>query len=524
MTALTSADTRSAHPAQVSAAIARLEHTDGEVEIRETHISWLFLTAERAFKLKKPLVLDFVDYGTPARRHVMCREEVRLNARLAPEIYLDVRAVVDTGQELRIVDENDPAAVDYLVEMRRYVDRQTLSAGVLDGRLLADVMPAVARVLAEFHAACPVTTDQRGAIAVQRELDENLAGLLALLDTPAVRRRVHRLGAFLRTWADRHDDLLRRRGEAGRVREGHGDLRAEHIILTPAISIVDCVEFDAGLRTLDVADDLAFLVMDLCASGAEAFARQLMAEYRRAGGDCGPDALVWFFAVHRALVRAKVELVRAAQPSAAPRVRADARARANRLLMVAEQCTWHARGGLALVVCGAPASGKSYVCAALSAGSGLGILSSDVVRKRLAGLPAHARAPLETYRPEVNYRTYQELGRLAALAVSRDGVVVVDATFRHGADRAAFAESFADAAPVWFVQCLAPARVLAQRAAARDQDPDRLSDASADIVARERDAFEPLDEVSAAAHLTLRTDRAPEAVIADLEALLNQRL
>jgi hypothetical protein len=477
----------------------------------------VFVAADRAFKLKKPVVLDFLDYGTPARRRAMCHEELRLNARLAPDLYVGVRSVVDRGDRLEIAEDGDPAAIDSVVEMRRYDERATLAALADAGRIAFGQMAAVGERLAAFHAGCPPQRGVLGSLAVRHELHENLSELADACADRAMTARTAALGRFLDAWVTAHERLLDARADRGLTREVHGDLRAEHVIVAPALSIVDCVEFDRGLRTLDVADDLAFLVMDLCGRGAAGAARELVSAYRQAGGDCGPDELVWLFAVHRALIRAKVALVRARQSS-------GDRDELDRLVAVAERCAWRARGPMGLVVCGVPASGKSHLAHALGVMTGCPVIGSDVVRKELAGLAAHDPGPEALYTPEAGRRTYRELGRRAGAAVADGHGVLIDGTFRHRTDREAFAEGWADAGTRIFVQCVAPADVLRRRAAARDADPSEISDATLEIVERERERFDPLSEVAASRHLVLRTDREPEAVIADLLALLDLRL
>jgi aminoglycoside phosphotransferase family enzyme/predicted kinase len=509
-----------ADPDRVRAAVAELYPAD-PVTVRETHISWVFLTRERAFKLKKPLVLSFLDYGTAARRRDMCREEVRLNARLARDVYLGVRAVADHGDRLAIAADDDPAAIDYLVEMRRYDEQSTLAALAVHCAVTREHVTAVGARLAAFHSASPVRCGQRGSVAVRHEVQENLGELMAEPGGSAAPARIAALGRFLDAFVAANRTLFDARARRGLIREGHGDLRAEHVIVAPHLSIVDCVEFDPGLRTLDVADDLAFLVMDLCALGADASARELIAAYRESGGDPGSDELVWFFAVHRALIRAKVGLVRAEQTAdrgASPRADVD------HLLGIAERCAWRARGPLTLVICGVPASGKSHLARAVAAAAGLPVISSDLVRKELAGLSAHERGSSALYQPEVSKRTYRELGRRAAMAITAGSGVLIDATFRRRADRDAFAEGRGPTGSLTFVQCLASAEVLRCRAVAREHDPHRASDATPDVVERERRRFDPLDDANPAGHLVLRTDRDTGAVLADLVALLDLRL
>jgi aminoglycoside phosphotransferase family enzyme/predicted kinase len=512
----------------VRAALVRPEfypHRPDRIDVRETHISWVFLAGERAYKLKKPLVLSFLDYGTPQRRREMCREEVRLNRRLAPDLYLGVRGVVKTGEGFELTAEDDPRAVEYLVEMRRYDEGRLLAARLRRGELKGWEVAAVARVLARFHdRARRVTPSGVPVLSVERRLTENFHELLAIVEQRAEVDWVLELERFAHAFVVAHIQLLDARARRGLVREVHGDLRAEHVLLNGAPQIVDCIEFDRTLRELDVADDLAFLVMDLVANGGERFVPTLVDAYREAGGDPGKDRLISFYACYRALVRAKVALLRAAQRPAADSERAHESVTARDLLALAERFAWQARLPLAIVICGAPAAGKSQLAQALAELSHLPHLSSDVTRKCLAGIKPQQRAGAAAYSAEFNRLTYAELGRRAAKETAARGGTIVDATFRHRADREAFAQAFGDAAPALFVECWAPARVLAERAARRDRRPSRVSDASLAVVLRESSAWEPLDELPAEAHVTLRTDRGVEAQLEDLRALLDRRM
>jgi len=243
-----------------------------------------------------------------------------------------------------------------------------------------------------------------------------------------------------------------------------------------------------------------------------------------AGGDPGEDRLIAFYAAYRALVRAKVALLRAAQHPASSGERAHESAVAPDLLGLAERFAWQARLPLVIVLCGVPTAGKSHLARALAETSRLPHLSSDVTRKRLARIRPQQRAGDAAYSSEFNRLTYAELGRRAARETSARGGALVDATFRHRADRDTFADAFADAAPLLFVECRAPARVLAERAAQRDSRRGRVSDASLSIVLRESSTWEPLDELPPEAHLTVRSDRPVEAQLEDLCALLDRRI
>jgi uncharacterized protein len=519
-------------PASASAtvrdALARPQtyvHRPATVEVRETHISWVFLAGELVYKLKKPLVLAFLDYGSPARRREMCRQEVRLNRRLAPDLYLGVRGVARTADGVRLTDEGDPCAVDYVVEMRRYDETQTVAAKLGRGELRGRDVVGLGRLLAGFHEDAPrATPDRAPVLAAERRFERNLQELLVNVEQRGEIERVQSLERFAHAFVTAHAHTFVARASGGQVREGHGDLRAEHVLLGDHIRIVDCVEFDPGLRELDVADDLAFLVFDLAVRGGERFGELLVQAYRDGGGDPGPDSLIAFYAAYRALVRAKVALVRGAQVSGTTAEHGQDSAHARDLIAVAERFAWRARRPLVIAVCGVPASGKSHLAHALAELSGLGHLSSDAIRKRLAALRPTERAPRESYTAEWNARTYAELGRRARQELAANGGVIVDATFRHEPDRHAFAAALGGTAPIVFIECRAPAAVLARRAAPREHDRHGISDAGLDIVLRERSSWEPLDEVTPSAQLTLRTDRPTAQITGDVLALLDRRL
>jgi aminoglycoside phosphotransferase family enzyme/predicted kinase len=495
------------------------------VEVRETHISWVFLAGQHAYKLKKPLVLPFLDYGTAARRRKMCREEVRLNRRLAADIYLGVRGVAERPDGLQLTADDDPQALDFVVEMRRYDETQTLAARLERGELDHEHIIEVARVLARFHAhARRVAVGDRAVLAVERRFEQNLHELFGSLEQRGEIDRVLALERFAHAFIVAHAQTFEARRREGRVREGHGDLRAEHVLVDGEVRIVDCVEFDRGLRELDVADDLAFLALDLAARGGERFGQQLVEAYRSAGGEPGDDALIAFYAAYRALVRSKVALIRAAQRSPASSAHGHHSAQARDLIAIAERFAWRARLPLVIVVCGPPASGKSCLASALAQASSLPHLSADLTRKRLAGIRPGQRAASAVYSAEFNRLTYAELGRRAAREVSGRGGAIVDATFRHRTDRDAFAEAFGEASALLFVECRAPVRVLAERAAERQRHPARVSDASLAVVLRESSAWDPLDELPPEAHVTLRSDGRVEAQLADLLAVLDRRL
>ena len=254
-------------------------------------------------------------------------------------------------------------------------------------------------------------------------------------------------------------------------------------------------------------------------------AEEVISAYGAAGGDPGDAALLSFYATYRALVRAKLAYLDANALPEDSAERDHARSDGDRLFALAERFAWRARLPLVLVICGIAASGKTEVARNLARASGLAHLSSDPLRKRLAGLTPHEHAPLERYSDEFSRRTYRALGQETTEAIRRDGGALVDATFRRRRDRDAFREGLdTDPGLVLFIECRAPTRVLLQRAETRARRADSTSDAAPADVAAQLEAFDPLDEIDPQRHVALRTDRSLVEIVDDLHALLDTRL
>lgn len=504
------------HPPLVEAMLdpAFYPHRPEEVDLRETHISWVFRAGPLAYKLKKPLVLPFLDYGTAARRGEMCREEVRLNRRLAPRLYRRVVAIVPRGDGYALGDADDPAAVDYAVEMEAVDEERSLAALQEAGVLSASDVEAVAHLIAAFHASARVVRDPEALPTSLAPIGEILATLREVGAEVVDGRRVRAAIEFVDAFRTRHAAELGRRAAAGLIRDGHGDLRAEHAIVPLGATpyVYDCIEFDPRLREIDVAADLAFLVMDLTRLGREECARDLVVSYRWAGGDPGGDELIAFFAAYRAWVRATVACERAAELGDDPEGRGRAEEEARALLDLGHRFAWRARGPFLTVVCGVAASGKTTLAGRLAAISGRPHLSSDLVRKRLAGIAPTERGGAELYTRAARAEVYRELGREAARALRHGESPIVDATFHREFERAAFREGLGDQpAPPLVIECTAPASLLLRRAEQRAAERRDASDAGVGVVLHQLGERDPLEGRWRRRHLTLRTDNPLDA-------------
>ncbi len=484
--------------------------SDLRVIVHETHASWVFVAGERAYKVKKPLALSFLDYSTLALRRAACREEVRVNRELAPDVYLGVRAIVADGSRFRLADEATPDAIEYCVEMLAFDERESLGGLIGAGSLAPAHVEATALRLAAFHRDAAVVTNwtpERARRAWARNVQE-----LRRLDPPA-QWHVEVAAAFGEAFFAAHRETMADRARRGLIRDGHGDLRCEHVLAGPPVRVVDRIEFDAALRQVDVARDLAFLAMDLEALGQHWAARELIGTYRRVGLDPGGEALLAFYAAHCAIVRAKVGLIAGSERAA----------EASGLWALSERLCWRARGPLALVICGPAASGKSTLAAELARRAEARAISSDAVRKRLAHLKPQERAAPKHYTARFTRATYEQLGRDAMRAL--DPMVIIDATCRSRSDRAPLLRALQRAeARLLAVRCEVPPALALARAQQRMLDRTRVSDATPEIVAQQIGAFEELTELPAQLVLRLDTAEPLDAQVAAVARALDERL
>ncbi len=418
----------------------------GRVEVRQTHISVVFLAGPHAYKVKKPVAFGFLDFRTLDRRRHFCDEEVRLNRRLAPAVHLGVVPITQGAEGLKVEGEEEP--VEWAVRMARLPDEAALKECLRRGEVGAGRLEELARRLAAFYAAAEGgerVASFGGFEVVAGNARENLEQSAAAVGVTVSAAVLERLRKLTEEALARLRPLIESRAARGVPRDTHGDLRLSHVYFFPDqpppddLVIIDCVEFNERFRYADPVADVAFLYMDLCSFGRRDLAEAFATAYFRAAGDAEGRALLPFYAAYRAAVRAKVEGLEAAEAEVPEAERAAARAKAEArwLLALGELEAPSRRPGLVLVS-GLPGSGKSALARGLAERAGFEVIRSDVVRKELAGDTAR-RATL--YTPEWTGRTYAECLRRAEGLLREGRRVIVDATFREEARRRAFLEA-----------------------------------------------------------------------------------
>ncbi|MEU5122624.1 AAA family ATPase [Streptomyces asoensis] len=437
----------------------------------ETHTAIVFFAGDRAYKVKKPVDLGFLDYTTTAARREACEREIALNRRFAPDVYLGVG-------EFR---GPDAERAEPLVVMRRMPADRRLAQLVRNGdAAVDDVLRTLARHLAAWHAQAPrgPEVDAQGTRdALASRWEAGFAQVREITGDGPLPDGLPQTEELVRRYLGGRERLFAARIEQGRVVDGHGDLLAEDVFcLDDGPRVLDCLEFDDRLRYVDGLDDAAFLAMDLEQLGAPEAAAYFLARYGEYSGDPAPASLWHHYVAYRAFVRAKVALIQAGQGAS------GARAAARRLASSALRHLRTSAVGLTLVG-GPPGSGKSTLSGALADRLGVTLLSSDRMRKELAGIPAEQPATAGygegLYTPERTARTYAALLDRAAALLSAGESVVLDATWSDTAQREA-ARRVADrtCADLVPLRCHVPREVSAARLRARTGGP---SDADATI-------------------------------------------
>lgn len=464
----------------------RLPASEAGVELIETHISWVLLTATEAWKFKKPLNLGFLDFSTLAQRQEACDTELRLNRRTAPELYLEVVPLAG-APDAPLPWASGPVR-EYAVRMRRFAAEALLSARLKTGQLDAPVLEALARHVAGFHQAAAVAQPD-GAYGTPQQVHtpvrQNFAQLRPLIDAAA------QLDA-LQAWAEARfaelAGLMQARLMAGRVRECHGDMHLGNLVLLQGEPrLFDAIEFNPQLRWTDVIADVAFLVMDLQACRQPGLAWSFLNAWLEASGDYAGLALLPYYLCYRAMVRAKVAGIRSAQAEGEARAAALAECRLYLNLATTYTC---AAAPCLLITHGLSGSGKSRHSRELLARLGLIRLRADVERKRLAGLGSldrsGSRLAADLYSPAMTARTYQHLAERTAELTQAGFSVLVDATFLEQERRQFFADLAARLElPFAILSFTAPAAVLRQRVTARARHGRDASEAGLEVLTRQ---------------------------------------
>lgn len=502
------------------------------VEVRQTHISAVFLVGDYVYKVKKPVNYGFLDFSTLDKRRHYCDEEVRLNRRLALQVYLEVVPVARGKAGLEV--EGKGKVVEWAVKMRRLPDEATLRYLLQQRAIGAAVVERLARRIAIFHAQAEagphVAAYGRFEVVANNALD-NFAQSTNYIGTTVSQAVFERTQSLTEAALDRHHALIERRADRNVPRDTHGDLRLAHVYYFPQrqppddLVVIDCIEFSERYRFADPVSDMAFLYMGLIDHGrrdlAEAFAKAYFSE----SNDQEGRALVPFYTSYRAAVRGKVESMKLARPELSEADLAAARSKATgSWLLALGELETPSRKPCLILIGGLPGTGKSTLARALAERGDFRLIRSDVVRKHLAGLGQTDRAAESfasgIYSAAWTERTYAECLRQAEGSLFEGARVLVDANFRDDDQRVAFLQSaIRHGVPALFLCCHAAPEVVRTRLDDRRGD---ASDADWTIYLRAKDTWHEPGQLTRTRLHTIDTKGSPEHSLHQAQTVLTQ--
>lgn len=478
--------------------VQQLKATEGNVSQFETHISRVLVAGQHAYKFKKALRLPFLDFSTLQARHFYCQEECRLNRRLAPHIYLDTVSVTGDPAHPAIGGEGD--VIEYAVRMHAFAQQALWSYRVRHGLLAANDIDDLAPKLAHFHLDAAIASKNAGWGTLQTiaaTADETLAELAEQLHEHEARDRLAALQNWERAQRLNLADAVDARKAQGMVRECHGDLHCGNIVTTDwGVEVFDCIEFNDRLRWIDVMSDLAFVLMELRFRRRADLAARLLNQYLEITGDYPGLNVLRYYQVHRALVRAKVMLLRANQSDMCAQDREECQQSGLAYLAFAQRCSQHGSAAI-MITHGYSGSGKTTFARDVVALLGAVQLRSDVERKRMHGLSATSRpgasSDIPLYAAETTRITYERLLALARAVAQAGWPVIVDAACLKRSQRTLFHALAIELGVPFFIfdirasQASMKSRIVAREAADRD-----ASDAGIHVLVQQLRHDEPL--------------------------------
>jgi aminoglycoside phosphotransferase family enzyme/predicted kinase len=490
------------------------------IELLQTHISFVLLTGPYAYKLKKPVNFGFLDFSTLAKRHHFCEEEVRLNRRLAPELYLGVVAIAENdGKYSFAPDHAEPgqsmAAAEYAIKMPQF-DQSNLLINLFEqGKIKPEHMIDIGKQMAQFHAIA-ATNDHIASFgtmaAIKAVADDNYGATDRYIGRAQTQAQFDQTKAFTDKFFAEHEQLFSDRIAQGKVKECHGDVHLKNICLYEGkIRIFDCIEFNEPFRNSDILYDAAFLLMDLQYRGRRDLANIFLNTYLEQTGDYDALPLLPLYGSMRAYIRAKVTSFLLDDPNIPEPVKASAANEAAAYYKLAHDYASSSQGKI-LLMSGLSGSGKSTIARTIAPKIEAIHLRSDVIRKHLAGVGLLEQAGDEIYTPEMTTKTYTRLANLATLLASQGFNVILDAKYdrqnlRDLVTQAATAQNI----PWQIVYCQAPIEALKQRLGDRAAQGGDAGDSVATVtqteqlLVKQQDKFEPFSAAEKANLIEIET-------------------
>jgi hypothetical protein len=480
------------------------------IELIQTQMSFVFLTDDYVYKVKKPVNLGYLDYTTLGKRHFYCQREVELNRRLCPEVYLGVVPITRDRGAIWVAGKGK--IIEHAVKMRRLPQEAMMDVLLAKNQVSPEMLTRVAQKLVAFHqkAKTNANISAFGDInAITQNAEENFTQTEKYIGKTISKEKYQRIKRYTEGFIKKNTPLFRKRIKEGKIRDCHGDLHAAHICFTNGICIYDCIEFNDRFRYCDVASEVAFLAMDLDHYGRADLARSFVSAYLAESRDTELRKLLNFYQCYRAYVRGKVESFKLDDPYIAPAEKRHTLEIASSYFDLAN--SYIRSRPVLFITTGLVGTGKTFLAQALAKRLGLVVISSDVTRKKLASIPIteHRFEEFDTgiYSPEFSRKTYDKIFSEAKAILSDGGSVILDASFIKAEERLK-AKGLAEEMDADFliIECTLDEESIKQRLAQR-REQETTSDGRWEIYQPQKKAFDPVIEVSSQKHAIIDTSK-----------------
>lgn len=493
-------------------------HKTGPIKVIQTQMSCVFLTGDYAYKIKKPVNLGYLDYTTLEKRLLFCQKEVKLNRRLAPAIYKGVVPIVESNSAIVLGRPGEP--LEYAVKMEQLPQERMLDVLLKEGKVTEEMIRQLTEAIASFHERAK--TNKRiasfGSLKIiEKNLRENLSQTEKYIGKALTKEMYEDMKSFSEDFLRQSAPLFQKRIDSGRIRDCHGDLHSANICFGKSIYIYDCIEFNERFRYIDVASEVAFLAMDLDRYGRRNLSRYFVSTYQELSEDFEIKELLNFYKLYRACVRGKVNCFRKDDQFLSSPQKEESLKAARSYFQLADSYICPETRPLLFITVGLAGTGKSSLAAALAERIGALALSSDVVRKEIAGIPLMEHRfegfGKGIYKKDFSKKTYEALFNKARKLLRMGKSVVVDASFLYKSNRDMALRLAQECdIPLVILECRAPEAVIKERLKQRLRE-ETVSDGRWEIFQRQKSFFEAVEEEPGSLHLIINTTRlVPELV------------
>ncbi len=509
-------------PALVQALLASeaYPHHPSEIELVQTQMSFIFLTGDYVYKVKKAVNLGYLDYTTLERRKYFCHQEVILNRRLCPDVYLDVVAISRENGKFFI--EGRGKAIEYAVKMRQLPQQRMMDNLLRDNQVTKEMIATVAQRVEEFHRKAETNKEisSFGDLSiVVTNTEENFTQTEKYIGVSIPGEKYDAIKSYTQDFINNNVSLFGQRIKKGKIRDCHGDLHAAHVCFTDGICIFDCIEFNDRFRYGDVASDIAFLAMDLDYHGRPDLSQHFVKSYEKFSGDRETGQLINFYKCYRAYVRGKVENFKLDDPHIPKEEKEEALSKATKCFDLAYSYIKGKKPTL-FITTGLIGSGKTALAQTLSRRMALAVISSDDVRKGLANIPSseHRFEEFDSgiYAPAFSRKTYDEMLHQAKQILKAGQSVIIDASFRKATERnkaMKLAQEMGNDFKA--IECVCDEETIKKRLSHRFE-AESISDGRLEIFPQMKEDFEPVSEVAPENHIVIDCSKPVEETVKEL--------